>query len=189
MRTLDRDYLATHPEGDEKAKAEFSAAISKNHGLPLNPDGTRQRVLLSVEADTYLDMLTVLTELHEDNWNSTIEPMMMQACSAEEIATLMAGGPEAHIVLEERFATPTSPFQTFEWEVTMTESEDDRVIRESSVKISLTAPSVAIGQEGGVFLSSPKMLQTAAIGFCPEIDDEDYDDSNEVLVIPSKARR
>jgi hypothetical protein len=53
MRTLDRDYLATHPKGDEKATLTLHLPIPASIDVPDNADGTRPAVTLKATGGPY----------------------------------------------------------------------------------------------------------------------------------------
>lgn len=54
VKTLDKNYLATHPEGEEKADITLSASVPRSMDLPLNPDRTRPHNIIGVTGNTYL---------------------------------------------------------------------------------------------------------------------------------------
>lgn len=178
VKTLDRNYLATHPSGDEKADIELSAAVPEKMGLDLNPDGSRPQITIKVTGETYMSVLSVLDSLHDDP-NPLLAGLMNELLTEEEMEgfdSLEQAGP----LLKERFAEVTVPFKTFTVEL---EADGD------DFTIAVTAPSAKVGAEAFHYLTSPRLLQNTAIAICPEIDDEGYYDDeddysgNEVLVI------
>lgn len=173
MKTLDRNYLATHPEGDEKAEFSLSASVPRSMELPLNPDGTRPQITIDIKADTYLSALTALTTIHEDN-NALIMGLVMEALTEDEILSfdsLEEAGP----LIKERFAEVTVPFKT--WAITLTLDDDD-------IELAITAPSVQVGLQALHYLTKPNTLTNTAIAMCPEVSDDEYGYSgDEVLVM------
>ena len=172
VKTLDRNYLATHPAGDEKADIELSAAVPENMGLDLNPDGSRPQITIKVTGETYLGVLTLLDSLHDDS-NPLLMGLMNDLLTEEELEafdSLEQAGP----LLKERFAEVTVPFKTFAVELDA-DGED--------YTIAITAPTAKVGAEAFHYLTSPRLLQNTAIAMCPEIDDEDGFGNNEVLVM------
>lgn len=182
MRTLDKQYLATHPEGDDKA--EFTLAATTPEGmLPLNPDGTRQQVTVNVVADTYFAALAALPNLREDParimgaWLGEILPPkeMKKAARLAKLGIESKAAKTAGEAIHEEYLTFTTGVR-FELTVNGKTTEQE-------VELTIKAPSVLLGVKGFLSLTTPSSLQNAAIAFCPEIPDEDGDYSgNEVLV-------
>ena len=172
VKTLDKNYLATHPEGEEKADITLSAAVPEKMGLALNPDGSRPQITIKVIGETYMSVLALLDSLHDDS-NPLLAGLMCELLTEEEMEaydSLEQAGP----LLKERFAEVAVPFRTF----TLPLEADDE-----EATIAITAPSAKVGAEAFHHLTSPQFLQSTAINLCPELDDEDGYDSNEVLVM------
>lgn len=174
MKTLDKNYLATHPSGDEKADITLSASVPVRLQLAANADGTRPQVSIRVTSDTYMNVLATLDGLHDDA-EPLLAALMLELLTEEELgrfATLAEAGP----LIKERFAEVVVPFRTFN--VSMD-------LDGEPVDFAITAPSAEIGAQALHHLTKPNMLTNTAIAMCPETDDEDDDEygSNEVLVI------
>jgi hypothetical protein len=173
VKTLDREYLATHPEGDEKAEITLSASVPQTMGLELNPDGTRPQISIKVTGETYLGILGVLDSLHDD-----VNPLLMGLMSdllTEEEFDAFDSLEQAGPLLKERFAEVVVPFRTFTVQL-----ETD----EGNIDFAITAPNAKIGAEALHHLTSPSMLTNTAIAMSPETDDEDDDfGDNSVLVV------
>lgn len=194
MRTLDYPYLTANPEGDERAVFSVSAVIGENANVPLNPDGTRPNVTLSVESDTFALGLAAMEHLNEHPEEFTYA-WLSEVLSEEQMDELEAlpedaGPPE---FLMELMGEVHQEFLTFSTEATMalepmTDPETGAVIPglESTTKLTLTAPSMRLGLgalEGN--LTTAQRRQQLAIAFSPVREDGDDDGygSNEVLVI------
>lgn len=188
MRTLDKSYLNTHPVGVEKAQFQLSVSVRSNIEIAPNPDGSRPKVFIDVVADTYMAALSVLTEMHDTQWESALTPMLLEIYSDEELAAFNNEEPagEEFEALKARISEIATPSRVTTFPVTMTEEYEDGSTTESEVEITITYPSIEAALGAAVHLTSNRMLQTAAISFCPETDDYDDDDwghdCNEVLV-------
>lgn len=172
VKTLDKNYLATHPEGDEKADISLSASVPERMGLPLNPDGSRPQITINVIGATYLSVLQVLAALHDDP-EPLLEGLVEELLTEAEVASfdsLEQAGP----LINERFAEITVPFKTLTVSLNVGDEE---------VKVAITSPNATVGVQALRHLSSPSMVQSTAIAMSPELDDEDGYDSNEVLVM------
>lgn len=173
VKTLDKTYLATHPEGDEKADITLSAAVPEKIGLDLNPDGSRPRITINVTGETYMSVLEVLTVLHDDP-EPLLGGLFVELLTEAEMAafeSLEAAAP----LFNEKFTEVAVPFKTFT--VLLEAGEEE-------VSIAITAPNAKTGVQALHYLTSPKMLTNTAIAMCPELDDDEYGYSgNEVLVM------
>lgn len=172
VKTLDRNYLATHPEGDEKAEITLSASVPQNMGLELNPDGTRPQISIKVTGETYLSILGVLDALHDDA-NPLLLGLMNDLLTEEELDafdSLEQAGP----LLKERFATVVVPFRTFTVELETGEGD---------VTLAIAAPSAKVGAEALHYLTSPSMLTNTAIAMSPEISDEDDEFGDDSVLV------
>lgn len=188
MRTLDMPYLNTHPEGDEKAVFTVSATISERHNVPLNPDGSRPAVSLSVTSPTYGTALSVLQGLNGQA-DEVAFSWLYEVLTDEEAEAFDALPEESDppSFVREAFARQGEEFLTFSTEVESTVSatyEDGTQELESTetTAITITAPSIAVGMEAFDTLTGSRSLQSLAISFSPEELDGEYGDSNEVLV-------
>lgn len=172
MKTLDRAYLATHPAGDEKAEITLSHPVPARIEVPTNPDGTRPQVSLRVSADSYLQVLTVLTALHEGGGEELLATLLDEVVTEEELdrfGTLDDLGP----FLRERVQQVVTPFRTF----SVTAEMPDGV-----ATIAITSPTLELAAEASVEMTGPRVLTNITISLSPVIDDEDCSD-DEVLVV------
>lgn len=184
MRTLDANYLATHPEGDEKAVFTLTTNVPGRLDLKPNPDGTAPSISVKVVADTFLAALTILTQMHDDQ-DDMLLAWISEHLTPEQIKALDEMPDDdapAPAFLKEAANDVHEEFLTFEVTAGATfEVNGEDVPMEA--EITITAPSIASGMGAFRHLTTPKMLTSAAIGFSPETgDDEDWGDSNEVLV-------
>lgn len=182
MRTLDQQYLATHPEGDEKANFTLTSLIPE-HLVPLNPDGSRQKVSVKVLADTYLAGLTLLDALREDP-ERILSAWLQEVLPPKELkkaAKLMKRGVRsetAQAAVEEIH----EKYLAFETGASFELTVSGKATKQAA-ELTITAPSVIIGVQGFVSATKPSSLQNAAIAFCPTVEDEyDEDSENTVLV-------
>jgi hypothetical protein len=190
MRTLDRNHLATHPAGDEKAVVSLSAA-SRDENLAPNPDGTRPQVTLRATGETYLDVLTVLAHLHEDGGESMLQLLLSDTVAQSRTFMARIRGRSASMIREAAEEVVT-PFRTFEAKAVFEVADEDGSATRQEVLLELTAPSIKIGVGAVLHMTTPEKLMSAAIAMSPLIDD-DYDDGyyddeeeecdNEVLVV------
>lgn len=182
MRTFDRQYLATHPLGDEKAEFTLSVNVPDSAGVPLNPDGSKPQVTLKVTADTYQSALTLLVQMHEDH-QELVGTWLGQQLSVRQYrkAIKMADRGEKPAFVQEAADKIHAKFLTFETSVAFT-TEEDGVDTEHTVDLAITAPSVTVGMKGFIALTRPHSLNELAITFCPELEGEEYGYANEVMV-------
>lgn len=194
MRTLDYPYLTANPEGDTRAVFSVSAVIGENANVPLNPDGTRPNVTLSVESDTFALGLAAMEHLN-DHPEEVAFAWLAEVLSEEQMDELEAlpEGASQPEFLVELMGEVHQEFLTFDTEVTMvleprTDPETGTVAPsvESTTNIKLTAPSIRLGLEAlEGNLTTARRRQQLAIAFSP-VREDDYDDgfgSDEVLVI------
>lgn len=182
MRTFDRQYLATHPLGDEKAEFTLSANVPDSAGVPLNADGSKPQVTLKVTADTYQSALTLLIQLHGDH-QELVGTWLSQQLSVRQYrkAVKMADRGEKPAFVQEAADRIHTKFLTFETSAVF-KTEEDGVMKEHTVDLAITAPSVTVGMKGFVSLTRPHNLNELAITFCPELEGDEYGSANEVMV-------
>lgn len=181
VKTLDRDYLSTHPEGDEKAKLSFRGKVPDSIPVPPNPDGTRASATLEVTAENYMDAFQALNALHEDQAEQFMWEIFEQVVSDEEAAAVTTPE-EAADLLRTRTHEVVLPFRTLAVEMAIEATDSFGITTSSDVLFELTAPSVSVGVALAMEISSPRMLTQVMVGVCPETDDDD-ESSNEVLVV------
>jgi hypothetical protein len=183
MRTLDRNYLAANPAGDEKAVISLSIPVPGAVDVPANPDGTRPRVTLKATGDTYGLVLAALEHLHEDDGDELLVALVDELVTDEDMEAF-ASLEEAAPLLNERVHALSAPFRTFEWTAALLiEAAGQQA--ESSIEFELITPSLGVGVPAVTAMTKPQTLTNVAISFSPVIDDE-YDDDytgNEVLVV------
>lgn len=183
MKTLDRNYLSTHPEGDEKAKLSFRGTVPSSVPVPLNPDGTQASATLEVTAENYMDAFQALHALHEDEAEQFLWELFEQVTTDEEAASI-SSPEEAAALLKNRTNEVVVPFRTLTVEMTIEATDSFGTKTSSDVVFELTAPSIAVGVALAMNVSSPRMLTQVMVGFSPETDDdEDGFSGNEVLVV------
>ena len=182
MRTLDAQYLQNNPPGDERADFTFSANVPDSAGLSLNPDGTKPQVSVKVNADTFMAGLVLLGQLHDDP-DELLTTWLGRQLSAAQFrkAVKMIGKGQRPDFAVEAMKKVHPEFLTFNSSASFTMQVNGAEV-EQTVDLTITAPSIEIGIQGFVSLTSAARLQNAAIGFCPEIEDG-YGDSNEVMLI------
>ena len=182
MRTLDRNYLAAHPAGDEKAVISLSVPVPDAVDVPANPDGTRPRITLKVTGDTYGLVLAALEHLHDDEGSAELFVTLLGEVITEEEMEAFGSLEEAAPLLRERAYAISAPFRTFEWNAALAiEAAGQQT--ESSIEFELITPSLGVGVPAITAMSKPQTLTNVAISFSPVLDDEDDYDSNEVLVV------
>lgn len=184
MRTLDRKFLAANPAGDEKAVISLSVPVPTSVEVPANPDGTRPRITLKATGDTYSLVLASLQHLHEDDGDALFEALIFDVVTEEEMEAFTSME-EAAPLLAERVHAVSAPFRTFAWNAAMILEGANGEEKESSVDFELISPSLGVGIPAITALTKPQTLTNVAISFSPVVDDEDdeYADSNEVLVV------
>lgn len=173
VKTLDRNYLATHPAGEERAELTLSHPVPGRIDVPENPDGTRPKVSLSVTGDTYRQVLATLTALHEDGGEELLGLLLEDVVTDEELDRFESMD-DAAPLLRERVQQVVVPFRTF---------KAAAQLPAGIVQIAITAPSLQVAVEASVGMTSPRTLTNLAIGLCPTVEDEDDWAENEVLVV------
>jgi hypothetical protein len=182
VKTLDREYLSTHPEGDEKAKLSFRGAVPSSIPVPANPDGTRASATLKVTAENYMDAFQALNALHEDEAEQFLWELFEQVITEEEV-TSISSPEEAAALLKNRTHEIVVPFRTFTVEMTIEATDSFGTTTSSDVIFELTAPSINVGVALAMNVSNPKMLTQVMVGVSPETDDDEDERGNEVLVV------
>lgn len=181
MRTLDRTYLATHPAGDETATFSISMPVPASVDVPDNPDGTRPKITLKATSDTYSNLLGILSYVHDEDVAENAVLLVVHNVDEKELApyeTIEDAAP----FIREAVAEIVSPFRTFTLELGLQAGDDEETF--ASGVLELTAPSMISAAQALKAMTKPRVLTELAISFCPETDDEDdYADSNEVLVV------
>lgn len=184
MKTLDRHFLSSHPQDDEKADISLSVPVPGTLYVPNNPDGTRPKITLQASGDTYLDILVVLSNIHDDESGAVLEALLADALTDEEMEryeTLEAAAP----LVKERSQEIVTPFRTFEFGFNLTPNNPTDPDR--GVDLKLTTPSIVAGMRAINSLTKSAALTNLAVSLCPTVsDDDDYwdeEEREEVLVI------
>jgi hypothetical protein len=182
MRTLDRNYLATHPKGDEKATLTLELSIPASIDIPNNPDGTRPAVTLKATGGTYLQLAQALSGINEDEGTDLLNELVLQVLREDDIDEMTDMADEAAArIINACFHEVVVPFRTFTVGMTM-ESTGSFGETEVDFVFEITAPSLAIAHPALVSMTRPGNLSQILVGWCPETeDDEEY--GNEVLVV------
>ena len=179
MRTLDRNYLAAHPAGDEPAVFTVSLTLPGSVDVPNNPDGTRPQVSLKATSDTYGNLLGLLSYIHDEEVPDNVMAILLENVDEEKLEafdSIEAAAP----FMRETAAEIVTPFRTFTLSLAL---EADEVTLVSGV-LELTAPDMVSAAKALKSMTRSHVLSDLAISFSPETDDDDeYADSNEVLVI------
>ncbi|MCG2623154.1 hypothetical protein LVY72_14745 [Arthrobacter sp. I2-34] len=111
LKTLDRQYLATHPAGNEQA--EFLMHLPLPDGVDVGNNQDGPRVTLKATANTYRTMPAVLGELHVQDSGGIAMPMVFNA-AGEEIGILGSLAAAAPLI-RQLMHKVTVPFHTFRW--------------------------------------------------------------------------
>lgn len=185
MRTLDHNYLASHPVGDQLAEFEVSIPLPESVDVPNNPDGTRPKITLKATSDTYGNLLGVLSYLHDEDISENILALVLANVDEEEFEVFDSA--EAAIpFMREAAAAIVTPFRTFTVEFALEADGEDMHV---SAALELTAPSMLTAAQALKTMTKPNVLTELAISFSPETEDDDeYDEysghsRNEVLVV------
>ncbi|HEX9088027.1 MAG TPA: hypothetical protein VF867_10920 [Arthrobacter sp.] len=182
MKTLDHNYLSSHPDGDEKAVLSFSAAVPKNFNLPANPDGTRPRITLKATGENYLEVIQALDYIRENECEELLWELLEQVVTEEE-ATAVGGTSGAVTLLKTRTKEVILPFRTLSVELGIESTDSFGVKTSSDVELELTTPSLEVGIGMILSVTKPSNLVQAMIGLCPEAEtEEDEDGEHHVLV-------
>ncbi|HEX9225854.1 MAG TPA: hypothetical protein VF885_04240 [Arthrobacter sp.] len=183
MRTLDRNYLATHPAGDDLAAFNISLSIPASVDVPNNPDGTRPQISLKATSDTYGNLLGVLSYVHDMDINELAMAILLENVDEEKLEAFDSAEAAAPF-MREAAAEIITPFRTFTLGFAL---EADGVDLPVGADLELTGPSMVSAAQALKSMTRPFVLSDLAISFSPEIDDEDDDYSdgsrNEVLVV------
>ncbi len=177
MRTLNKNYLATHPLGDEKATITLHVPVPENRGLPLNADGTRPQITLVGEGDTYGILLRVLSEVRDSEGEMLLEAYMdliLSRSEFEDVESLDDAAPrlkEIFTEVHEDFPTTTVTFE-------MTVEQESGAVETHPVTIAIKSPSMELGVSAAVAMTKPRILTQVAIELCPRAD-VDWDDSED----------
>lgn len=184
MRTLDRNYLAAHPAGDEPAKFNVTIDIPASVDVPNNPDGTRARITLDATSDTYANLLGLLSYVHDEEVHDNVMALLLENIDEEKLEAFDSIE-EAAPFMREAAAEIVTPFRTFTLSLALKSEVDGEVISEVSGELKLTAPSMISAAQALKSMTRPHVLTDIAISFCPETDDDDdeFASGNEVLVV------
>lgn len=180
MRTLDRNYLAAHPAGDEPAIFEVSIEVPESVDVPNNPDGTRPQVSLKATSDTYGNLLGILHYMHGVDTGQNIVMLTIENADEDKMAefeTIMDAAP----YLREAAAEIVTPFRTFTQTLELQASEDENSM--VTAPLEITAPSITHAGLALKSMTRPHVLNEPAISFSPEIQDDEDFPSNDVLVV------
>lgn len=183
MRTLDRNYLATHPAGDELATFNISLSLPASVDVPNNPDGTRPQVSLKATSDTYGNLLGVLSYVHDMDINELVMAILLENVDEEKLEAFDSAEAAAPF-MREAAAEIVTPFRTFTLGLAL---EADGVDLLVGADLELTAPGMVSAAQALKSMTRPFVLSDLAISFSPETDDDEDDYSggsrNEVLVV------
>lgn len=183
MRTLDRKYLATHPEGDEKAVLTFTGEVPSSIAVPANPDGTRPSVTFNVTGENYMDLIQALDALHKDEAEQFLWELIEQVVTEEEAASV-GSAEEAAALMKARTREVVAPFRTLTVEMSIKSTTSFGITSSSDVVFELTTPSINAGIALAMDVSQTAKLGNLMVSLSPETDDEDDEEGrNEVLVV------
>lgn len=185
MRTLDRDYLASHPAGDELAEFNVSIPVPASFDVPDNPDGTRPQISMKATSDTYGNLLGILSYVHDEEVAENILALVLANVDEAKLEAF-ASIEEAAPFIRESAAEVVSPFRTFSLSLALEADGEDSP--EVTAVLELTAPSMTSAAKALQAMTKPRVLTELAISFSPETDDDEYDEysgdsRNEVLVV------
>lgn len=182
MRTLDREYLATHPEGDEKANFKLIVNVPSRLEVKNNPDGTRPSITVDVTADNYLTALTLLTEMHGKTDDLMLGWLSDQLTDEQQAVIEQLPDDSGPVpFLNEVVDKIHDPFLTISTGVEAVVVVNGKEVTQEMTVI-ITAPSISSGVQGFEFLTSPRMLMSTAVTFSPVVEDDEYGYENEILV-------
>lgn len=182
VKTLDREYLSTHPEGDEQAKLTFSSAVPASVPVPANPDGTRPSVTLQVTGDNYMDLIEAMNALREDEAEQFLWELIEQVIP-ESAATSVSSAEEATELLKKHTHEVVVPFRTLPVEMTIERTDPSGTTTSSDVVFELTTPSLSVGVALAMDVASPQKLGQLMVGLSPRAEGEDGWSGDEVLVV------
>ncbi|WP_354214655.1 hypothetical protein [Arthrobacter sp. UYCo732] len=179
MRTLDRNYLAAHPTGEEPAVFTLNLTLPESIDVPNNPDGTRPQVTLKATSDTYGNLLGLLGYIHDEEVHDNVWAILLEnidEAKLEAFDTLEGAAP----FMREAASEVVTPFRTFTLSLAL-EAEELSVV---SGVLELTAPDMVSAAKALKSMTRPHVLSELAISFSPETEDyDDYAGGNEVLVV------
>lgn len=178
MQTLDRNYLASHPEGDEKARITMSVPIGPEFNIPANPDGTPATISIGVTAENYLSALAALGHHHE-RVDELILVWLCELLTPEQIEAVNQLPDDAEDVpyVEEASNRIHHEYLTFATNAEITRPGTEE---KEEVLIAIKAPSLTTGLMAFTEATTPRALTNLAIGLCPETGEPAG--SSEVLV-------
>lgn len=179
MRTLNKSWLENNPTGDEKSVITFHASRKDNFGMGLNPDGSRPQISIKSTAETHLQNLAMLQMLSD---NEGIEAFSEGLVEGFLDAAVKNGADPETLDPQKVLQTP-GEFVTAEFTLDMGGDDEQDSEDATSVSFEITAPCALYAVQAFRKTVTSRSLQQAAIGMCPEIDDDEYGDANEVLIL------
>jgi hypothetical protein len=185
MKTLDHDYLASHPAGDQLAEFNVSIPLPESVDVPNNPDGTRPKVSMKATSDTYGNLLGALSYIHDEDVSANILALVLANVDEEKFEAF-ENAEDAIPFMREAAAEIVTPFRTFSVEFTLEADGEETPV---SVALELTAPNMVTAAQALTTMTKPRVLTELAISISPETEDDDeYDEyagdsRNEVLVV------
>lgn len=177
VKTLDREYLATHPKGNEKASVTFAGDVPAALNIAANPDGTAPRMALTVEASTYLHIVQALDALRRDKAEQ-FQWELLEQVTTEEDVTVINSAEDATALLRGRANEVVVPFRTLKVEMAIEETGAFGQTS-SDVVFTLVAPNLTAGIALALNSADPSMLAQTMIALSPE----NGEDGDEVLVV------
>lgn len=172
VKTFDRNFLANNPTGDQTTGLTLSVLVPARIDVPDNPDGTRPTVTFQVDGSTYAAALAALGHLHDEGGDELVQVLLGEVVTAEELGQFDSFEAAAPL-LTERVHEITTPFRTFAWSVSLEFDEQP-----TTVDFELTAPSLAVGMQAVIAMTTPAKLVNIAVGLCPETDNEGLHDGD-----------
>lgn len=143
---------------------------------------------MAVTSPTYGTALAVLSKLNEQADEIGYQ-WLFEAMTEDEKATVNALPEDSDLpdFAREAYRREGEEFLTFTTDVTSTvtatyKDGTQEVEGTEETTITITAPSVSIGMRAFNTLTGAGSLQSLAISFSPEVENDEYGYSNEVLV-------
>lgn len=163
MSNIDVQYLASHPADGSPARLTLTEDAPKGS---VADDGQETAVTIDVEAENYLDLLTGLEALNDEQprlqftarWvTSLLPPEKLGAARSEN---------DPEDVLTTVVTTNHSPFISFSTALVFSGTKD------LTINLTVTAPSIFIGMQALKHLTTPRLLASTAQSLCPTADAE-----------------
>lgn len=165
MDNIDAEYLASHPADGTPARITLTEDAPRG----TYADGQPSTVIIEATAENYMDLLVALEALNEERPRVQLTAQWVSSMvSPGQMPDLLTAG-ETEDLLTKVVTTNHSPFLSFSTPAVFEVGQESG--KQVSINITVTAPSIFTGMQALKHLTTPRLLESTAMGLRPARED------------------